>query len=296
MTSTPAVRTLFVHLFDDAAVFPPGLAPVDRAVVEHREHKKAWYADLIGPLLLAPKHMAELPTATQSSTPEVLAVTVIGRPDADPGDVQHAIDSVRSDPALRLHGLEVGWSPGWRNLAAIARSVNPTSVIVVEVPRADDTARAVDDIVRITGTGTNGEIGDGPAPVAKFRTGPTPSWPWPDEEELATFLQLAIDRQAAFKLTGGLHHAIRGEYDGEDQHGLLNVLSAIHAGLHETDAEGLAHLLEERDPTRLADIVRAIDQTEAAALRESFVAYGCCGVTDPIGELVDLGLIKESAV
>ena len=69
--------------------------------------------------------------------------------------------------------------------------------------------------------------------VAKFRTGPTPTWPWPDEAELAAFLRLAASAEAPFKLTGGLHHAVRGTYpvDGapEEHHGILNVLLATAA-------------------------------------------------------------------
>jgi hypothetical protein len=43
---------LFAGLVDDAAVFPPGSASVPDAVSAHRRHRTAWYADLVGPLLL----------------------------------------------------------------------------------------------------------------------------------------------------------------------------------------------------------------------------------------------------
>ena len=39
-------------LVDDAAVFPPGNAALPDAVAAHREHRAAWYADLVGPLLV----------------------------------------------------------------------------------------------------------------------------------------------------------------------------------------------------------------------------------------------------
>ncbi|GAB3951461.1 hypothetical protein GCM10027614_53490 [Micromonospora vulcania] len=39
-------------LVDDAAVFPPGSAELPDAVLAHRGYRTAWYADLVGPLLL----------------------------------------------------------------------------------------------------------------------------------------------------------------------------------------------------------------------------------------------------
>ena len=35
-------------LVDDAAIFPPGNVPLDQAVKEHREHREAPYAALVG--------------------------------------------------------------------------------------------------------------------------------------------------------------------------------------------------------------------------------------------------------
>jgi hypothetical protein len=46
------VPALFDGLVDDAAVFPPGNAPLDRALIGHRRHREAWYAGLVGPLVV----------------------------------------------------------------------------------------------------------------------------------------------------------------------------------------------------------------------------------------------------
>jgi hypothetical protein len=37
-----------------------------------------------------------------------------------------------------------------------------------------------------------------------------------------------------------------------------------------------------------------MSEADASVVRAFFTAYGCCAVTDPIGELVSLRLIKES--
>src|SRR4051794_26807891 len=56
-----AVPTAFVGLLDDAAVFPPGNAPLLDAVAAHREHRVSWYAPMVGPLLLPPEDVDAVP-------------------------------------------------------------------------------------------------------------------------------------------------------------------------------------------------------------------------------------------
>ena len=51
MSRTP-FAPLFDRLVDDAAVFPPGLAPLDVAVREHLDRREGAYAAHIGPLLV----------------------------------------------------------------------------------------------------------------------------------------------------------------------------------------------------------------------------------------------------
>jgi hypothetical protein len=130
---------------------------------------------------------------------------------------------------------------------------------------------------------------------AKFRTGATPTWEWPDERELAAFLRTSIDHDLGFKLTGGLHHAVRGTYDGDEQHGILNVLVAVRWALNGEDVDELVPLLAERDPAPLVAHVTRMSAADASIVRAFFTAYGCCGVADPITELAALGLLEERA-
>src|SRR4051794_36239532 len=79
-----ASAALFTGLVDDASMFPPGNAPLDQAVREHLEHRGAWYAGLVGPLVVRADHMGEAadlvaaqplpaPTAVSVVAPEGLA-------------------------------------------------------------------------------------------------------------------------------------------------------------------------------------------------------------------------------
>ena len=56
-----AERALFRALFDDAAVFPPGLTPLPQAVTDHVARQSNSYADLVGPLLLPAAAIKDFP-------------------------------------------------------------------------------------------------------------------------------------------------------------------------------------------------------------------------------------------
>ena len=129
--------------------------------------------------------------------------------------VTDAAHLLRDHPAIDLAGVELGWSPEWRDID------------FGDLPDPRGAARpgrvaAIDDIAH--------DAADDGLLQAGFRTGATP-WDWPDESELARFIR-GVDHDLGFKLTtGGLHHVVRGTHTvhghHEEQHGLLNVLCAV---------------------------------------------------------------------
>ena len=273
----PVPPRLLAGLVDDAAVFPPGNAPLVRALAEHREHRAAWYADLVGPLLVPASGVAELVGLTGEGGP--LRVVVVARPGTPAQDVVDAVAAVRGT-SVEVVGVEMGWQEEWRDLPLGALP------LVLEIPRGEHRDRALADVR--DGQQESRHV------LAKLRTGATPTWKWPDEIELATFLRDATQLGIQVKLTGGLHHVVRGEHDGQPQHGLLNVLVALDAAQHDSlapDVDVLAALLAERDPAALATEVAAWDDDRAGRVRATLTAYGCCGVTDPITELSALNLV-----
>ena len=277
--STPE---LFWGLIDDAAVFPPGNAPLAVAIDRHRSHRAAAHSTCIGPLLIPAAAVAEAATLATST----VQVGIIGRPGTDPTVVASALEQVQSAPHLELAGVEVGWSADWIDLDV------PSGVpLALEVPRGDLHDVALADLR------SRNLAGDASA-IAKFRTGPTPTWPWPDEAELADFIRTAVVLGVPFKLTGGLHHATRGTYSvrgvPEENHGLLNIILATSAALDRASTDELAALLRLQERRTLADLVGSLHESREIAVRGSFRSYGCCEVIDPISELVDLGLLPPS--
>lgn len=282
-----APTRLLAGLVDDAAVFPPGDAPLPRALAEHRQHRRAWYAPMIGPLLVPAAGVAELVGLVGAEEDEggPVDVVVVARPGTPTEDVTQALDTA-SGTDLHVRGVELGWHEGWRDLPL------GDLPVVLEIPRGEDHDRALADV-------RDGRA-EGRAVLAKLRTGVTPTWEWPDETELAGFLADAVALGIPVKLTGGLHHVVRADHDGEPQHGLLNVLVALdiaHGAAHDEPGrtEVVAEVLRRRDPVALAAVVASWADERAARVRRTLTAYGCCGVTDPVTELSDLDLVAGAS-
>jgi hypothetical protein len=283
MTTQVDPTPLFAGLIDDAAVFPPGLAPLDVAVCEHLDRRTFEYAACIGPLLVPATSADEvkgLAAADPRTADEPLGVGLIVRPGSPLGPLREAVEHLREERRVEVRAIELGWTPGWQSVLGLGVRV------AVEVGLAGAQQEALDDIAAA--------VDDGADVIAKFRTGQTPSWPWPDEATLAGFLDAVVLHGLPFKLTGGLHHAVRGTYHDEPMHGLLNVIVATHEALDGAEAPELAELLAEDDAELLVERLTRLTPEEVEQTRASFTAYGCCGVLEPIEELVALGLLSPT--
>lgn len=274
---------LFAGLIDDAAVFPPGLAPLDVAVREHLDRRTSPYAACIGPLLVPAAAAAELKTLAAGdprTSEEPLRVGLIVRPGSPVDPLREAVELLHDDPLVEVTALELGWAPGWQSVLDLGLPV------AVEVGVGGAQQEALDDIAAA--------VDDGADVIAKFRTGETPTWAWPDEAALAGFLDAVVLHGLPFKLTGGLHHAVRGTYEEEPMHGVLNVLLATHEALNGSEAPELAEVLTQDNAEVLVERVTRLTPEEVEQTRASFTAYGCCVVLEPIEELVALGLLSPT--
>ncbi len=283
MSRTP-LAPLFTHLIDDAAVFPPGLALVDVAVKDYLDRREGPYAAHVGPLLIpatAAAEVAQVAARDDRAVADPLPVGLIVRPGHSLDPLVDAVDLLRDEPRVLVGSAEVGWSEGWRPALELGIP------LVVELGLGRDQEAGLDDVAHA--------VDDEADVMVKFRTGPTPNWAWPDEAALAGFLDAVILRGLTFKLTGGLHHAVRGSYGDQPMHGVLNVLLATYEALEGAEAPELADTLSLTDAEVLVARVTRLDEEQAARIRASFTAYGCCGVLEPLTELSALGLLPDPA-
>ncbi|MFF8457619.1 hypothetical protein ACF06T_24120 [Streptomyces albidoflavus] len=277
----PVPAELFAAFCDDAAVFPPGELPLDRAVPAHLRHVTAAHAPLVGPLVVPQARLPELAglTAGLGRGSLNLAVTV-----PSPEAAGQALASAAALPAARPRCLEVAVPEDVATAEIVPRlstalkgAGDRTGVTVyVEVPR--DRRRA----------GLIAALADSPF-LAKFRTGGVRAELYPDERELARAVLLAVRAQVPFKATAGLHHAVRNTdpRTGFEQHGHLNLLAATGAALNGAGEEEVVAVLAERDATTVAGLVRAL----SPEVRTAFRSFGTCSLAEPVGELAALGLL-----
>ncbi|GAA4243342.1 hypothetical protein [Dactylosporangium darangshiense] len=273
-----AVRPLLTALVDDAAVFPPGSADLEDAVPAHAAHRESWFAPLIGPLLIPVSDC----DAFRALAPPGTGVGLIGAPGAIEsalGDLPAGTRQIESPVAKRGEDP----LPGIERLAALMRKSDEPWQWYFEVPLAWGLMSALDAVAALRAEGL-------PA-AAKFRTGGLAAELFPTPVELAAVICACRDRDLPFKLTAGLHHAIR-HTDAETglvHHGFLNILVAVLSAADGAEPADLAGILAATDAYPLADQARSSLDRE----RPLWVGFGSCSVQDPVTDLTTLGLLER---
>lgn len=275
------VPELLAGLVDDAAVFPPAGTPLPEAVAAHRVHRSAWYAPAIGPLLVAASEAAAVPALLTAE--ESLVIGVVG--DTGLAGLPAAIDAATAEPRLAVRQVEAAVAkrgedpqPGLRTLLTLLAGW-PEVIGYAETPLAWGLLGALDSMA---------EARAGGALIApKFRTGGLAAELFPTPMELAAVICACRDRTLPFKLTAGLHHAIRrpDPETGFVHHGFLNVLAGTLRAAAGGEVMDVAELLA---ATSAETVVTAVPTD---LYRPLWVGFGSCSVTEPIEDLVELGLI-----
>ncbi|MFY2859932.1 hypothetical protein ACOJVU_09060 [Mycobacterium sp. THU-M104] len=269
------IPQLYRGLCDDAALFPPGNAPLSQALTNHFRYRAGDFADLIGNFICPAARLDDLrPLLSQATAKLEVSLTF---PDGLSGLTQALAGAANIDTAL-VRGIEIALpavaKPRTFFADLAATGVAATVDVYVEVPR-DDRQQAVLDGIAQAGL------------RAKFRTGGVRADLYPNEHELAGFLLRARERDVAFKATAGLHHAVRNTdpATGFEQHGYLNLMLAAAA-----PADEMETLLALRDPLTITQRIGDLDPS----VRSRFISFGTCSINEPLTELIDLGLLPAS--
>jgi hypothetical protein len=280
------VPQLLRGLVDDAAVFPPGSSPLPEAVAAHRVHRAAWYAPMVGPLLVPSSALRLLPPLLGEA--ESLDIGLIGDtglavlsdtvasvdPRATIRQIEIAVAKRSEDPAPGLEYL-LGLLAGWPRITGYA-----------EIPLTFGLLAALDTLTAARAAGAS--------VCAKFRTGGLAAELFPTPIELAAVICACRDRNLPFKLTAGLHHAIRhaDPETGFVHHGFLAILAAVlHAVHDEAEVADVAGVLAATDPVPLVEAARARLDEE----RPLWVGFGTCSIDEPLTDLGHLGLLLKGA-
>ena len=282
----PPEYTAFV---DDAAIFPPGNAHLGEAVRDYRANAAAPYAAMVGPFVVSDVRIPDLLEVLTLSPGDPLPVTVVVTGGA--GGIEPASRWAAGSDLLELRSLEIALRDlddlgGNARRVAAAADTAPDVPVFVELPLSPG-------LVGGHGWSAALDVLAEHEMRLKWRTGGATADMFPGAPTLATALEAALDRELPFKCTAGLHHAVRHRDDstGSEHHGFLNVLVATRAAFDGAGQDAVVEVLEERDADAGRARVRTTGSEGLARTRRWFTSFGCCGVLDPLEDLLDLGLV-----
>jgi hypothetical protein len=276
------VPEAFAGLVDDAAIFPPGDASLPDAVAAYLARREEWYADLVGPLVVRDTDLPGVPVEVPVS------VVLTGG--------AGAVDGVATLAEKKGHRL-VGLEAAARDLDDLAGNVRRITTAVqsarvaglldgtevyVELPHADPTAdwlAAADAVAEAEHH-------------LKLRTGGVEAHLFPAAATVAAWIDAALDRETSFKCTAGLHHAVRhrDHETGFEHLGFLNVLLATRVAFDGGSRDEVTQVLDDHYAN---DLVAMARQSDLVGARRWFTSYGSCSVSEPLDELVGLGLMDS---
>jgi hypothetical protein len=285
--STEPLAPAWRGLVDDAAIFPPGDAPLPAAAAAHQSRRATPYADLVGTFVVRDTDLPDL-----KATPLALSVVATG----GAGNIG-GLTSLARKLHIAVEGIETALRDP-DDLAGNARRV----AAAVDAARAegqlDDHVPVYVELPRVPEAGAPtaswlaaaDEVAAGEFRL-KFRTGGVDASAYPSSAEVAGWIDAALDRETPFKCTAGLHHAVRhtGD-DGFEHHGFLNVLVATRRAFDGAPVEDVVAALEQRDGAALAADARDLDLGGA---RRWFTSFGSCSVDEPLEDLITLGLLEK---
>ena len=265
----------WVRLVDDAAIFPPGDAPLHEATAAYGARTAEEGAELVGTFVLKD---TDLPLVRGFGGP--LSVVVTGGAGQLAGPV-----GLCAKLGLDLAGLEIALrdpddlAGNAQRVVAALRDLDTEVPVYVElphVPHSSSWLAAADEVAAA-------EL------RLKFRTGGLDSAAFPAAHALARWIDAALDRETPFKCTAGLHNAVRHTgADGFEHHGFLNVLVATRMLFDGASVDQAVTVLEQREPDALVEAAQRLD---LAGARRWFTSFGSCSVAEPLADLRDLGLL-----
>lgn len=236
---------MFHQFFDDAAIFPPGNMPMDDAVHAHLARRGSPEGEYVGPFICSAARLGELCEDVAYGHLELSLVATID-------EFNRSAHHVALQQNLTLTALELNGP-------------------VDELPE-------ISHGLRVFVERTWHESLDVPeGAMLKLRCGGPDVRDTPSACQLGGAIQHCVENDIAFKLTAGLHHAVRTERD----HGFLNILAAVNAAIDGSDPV----------PALLESDAAALKVSNPEAVRRLFRSIGTCSIDEPLDDLRALELI-----
>jgi hypothetical protein len=303
----PVVEPLLDGLLLDAvpSLSGDGAGPGDvaLAVAAHREHRRAWYGDLLGPLRVPASAVEAFIYALRPGDDSIRIVLTAERDDRAPFDgpcapsnhpltqVRRARAQVLDNHRVELTGIE---------LALADFLIGDEDGVPAPGAVRDATRRALDALDFTVPAWLTVEavpswvpafdvLAEDAAESVALRL-PKPAWA-PEPGLTASVLHALSERDLPFAVVGG----VEGLSTTANGFGLLNLLTAVRAETTGVATDEVATGLAEPSLERLASAARAVTPAEAAAVRDLLQSVSPDSVRDVVDALELEGLIAPDA-
>jgi hypothetical protein len=296
-TALPAaVRAAFSALIDYAGLFPPAKLALAEARTEYAAAERGPYAWMLGRFII-PAPVLEggefHETVSAIAQPTAEAFEALGE-QRELGAKIGAIE-VPLEPSLTPFRESLSRDEILDVLGGIEADLAVAKLrdipVYVEIPRRRPWWGALEETFAALARLRLG---------AKIRCGGVNAEAFPSVDDVAAFIGAACNAGVPFKATAGLHHPVRrlDALSGSTMHGFLNILAAS-ALAPKVSPDTLREIVAEEDASAFAFAGDAfswrdermtlaqIDQMRRAA----FVAYGSCSFTEPVEDLLALGIL-----
>jgi hypothetical protein len=291
-----ALHTLLHTLIDYAGLFPPAALSMQDAVAAYARHRRSPHAWMLGRFVVPVSRLGEMTDARRAARAleddHPWRISALLGEDVR-GDVAAAAAFNAGGSGAIVDALELK-ATTVDAVSSIAALVPRDMKVYVEIPVDSDPRERVAAIAAAKLR-------------AKIRTGGVVAGAIPPVEHVARFLRACYAAGVPFKATAGLHHPLRAEQDLTREkappravmHGFLNVfLAAVlhYNGLTEGDTIDLLELVRldgvGMDDEKIAWREYVVTVGEVSTIRRrQAIAFGSCSFTDPVDDLVKLGLL-----
>jgi hypothetical protein len=294
---TRAAEVLLRSLIDYAGTFPPAKLSLAEAIKVYADHRSQVHAWMLGRFVLPSTALEEFDTVAPPFLRKahgLWPVTIVGDRETMP-DARRLADFNREwKGRAAIVAVEFGpMTPS--EIAATARGLPRDLDMYFEIPPGSDIEATLAEIATSSGR-------------AKIRTGGLTPNAFPDAMALIGFLEACHHARVPFKATAGLHHAVTGSYaltgaaDSArvSMYGFLNVaLAALFVQVGDNPIDTL-DVLRESSPEAFSFSnegllwrERIISLVSLANVRRRFFkGFGSCVFSEPIAELVRLGIVE----
>jgi hypothetical protein len=303
-----SVRTLLSEMFDYAGLFPPSSVDMNAAVQNYARYLEGGHRWMLGRFVCPVAKVEAFEDAAKGLLPT-------GETD-DPWRLSGIVAlerlSEQIDTIFRFNDHHESVADAGRCVIDVievkAGSADEIEQIMKIVPEQLEPFIELDHRQDLRGllaaiAGTGGR--------AKIRCGGVTPDLIPSSSEVARFIANCASAEVSFKFTAGLHHPVRAEHrlTYEDDaptatmHGFLNVFTAAAmARVNRLGADELHPIINETDPkafiftdSGLTWHEHFVPAARLARSRESFaISVGTCSFTEPVEDLMQIGLLERS--